>query len=581
MIDFIKQVFASAIGFIMVFVLFFFFLFILFVATSSDPEPKVSPNTVLFMKASGGIAERTSSDPFEQFFASGSPGAFSVRSFENNLRKAAADENIEGILLEVDFVATSWPTLQHLRRAMINFREESGKFIYATTNDLGLNEQGFYLASAADSIFAPPMSLMQFDGLVLEGMFLKSMLDEIGVEAEVIHQGAYKSAGDMFQRTNFSAEDREQLTAIFSHITDELEQAVAERTGMSRSEVTQMMNQPPRLDIEYYAERGLIDAIVFPSELEARIKSRIGLDEGDDLNRISSRRYERVSERSAGLERAPREAVAVIYANGAIMPGTDDPFAFGSEQTINVDNFQRSLNRALNDNNVKAIVVRINSPGGSAATSDAIWQLIQEAREQKPVVASMGAVAASGGYYIAMAAETIVADRTTITGSIGVIGLRFDATRLLEDRLKLDYDEIRFHDNANWLSPTRPLSASQRDAFSFFIDDAYDKFLARVSESRGMSVEDIHEVAQGRVWSGEDARNAGLIDAVGGLDMAIQFAADKAGLTAWSVRELPRDQSFLETLASRSEVSVRNIFRRNIPMYEETSFLRHMAETSA
>ena len=288
-----------------------------------------------------------------------------------------------------------------------------------------------------------------------------------------------------------------------------------------------------------------------------------------------------MSDRSAGLDRAPREAIAVIYANGAIIPGTDDPFSFGSEQTINVDNFQRSLNRALNDNNVKAIVVRINSPGGSAATSDAIWQLIQEAREQKPVVASMGAVAASGGYYIAMAAETIVADRTTITGSIGVIGIRFDATRLLEDRIKLDFDEIRFHENANWLSPTRPLSATQRDAFSFFIEDAYDKFLARVSESRGMSVEEIHAVAQGRVWSGEDARNIGLIDAVGGLDMAIQFAADKAGLTAWSVREFPREQSLLETLASRTEVSVRSIFSRNIPMYEEMSFIRHMAETSA
>ncbi|MCH8487563.1 MAG: signal peptide peptidase SppA [Candidatus Cyclonatronum sp.] len=581
MIDFIKQVFASAIGFIMVFVLFFFFLFILFVATSSDPEPKVSPNTVLFMKASGAIPERMSSDPFEQLFFGGSPGDFSVRSFEQNLRKAAADDNIKGILLEVDFVTASWPTLQQLRRAMLNFREDSGKFIYATTNDLGLNEQGFYLASAADSIFAPPMSIMQFDGFVLEGMFLKSMLDEIGVKAEVIHQGAYKSAGDMFQRTNFSAADREQLTAIFSHITDELEQAVAERTGMSRAEVTAMMNQPPRLDVEYYAERGLIDAIVFPSELENRIKARLGLGESDDLNRIASRRYDRVSDRSAGLERAPREAVAVIYANGAIMPGTDDPFPFGGEQGINVDNFKRSLDRALSDNNVKAIVVRINSPGGSAATSDAIWQLIQEAREQKPVVASMGAVAASGGYYIAMAAETIVADRTTITGSIGVIGIRFDASRLLEDRIKLDFDELRFHENANWFSPTRPLTGAQRDAFSFFIDDAYDKFLARVSESRGMSVEEIHEVAQGRVWSGEDARNIGLIDAVGGLDLAVQFAADKAGLEAWSIREFPREQSFIETLASRAEVSVRSVFSRNIPMYEEMSFIRHMAETSA
>jgi len=581
MIDFIKQIFASAIGFILVVVLFFFFIFILFVSTSSDPEPVVQENSVLYIKTSGVIPERVSSDPFEQFFSPSHPASASLQNFDRNLRKAAVDENIEGVLIEVDFLGAPWPVLQHMRRSIEQFREDSGKFVYATTNDLGLNEQGYYLATAADSIFAPSNTLMQMDGFVVEGTFFKSLLDKIGVEATVIHRGAYKSAGDSFQRTNFSEADREQLTAIFSDIVDEFESAISNRTGMSRDEVAEMLNQPPRLDIEHYAERGLIDAIVSNTELHERIKSRIGIDADEDLKLVPNRRYARVSDRNAGLPREPRESIAVIYASGPIMPMVDQGgLPFGGETTININNFKSSLDRALDDRNVKAIVVRIDSPGGSGSTSDAIWKLLRDAAEQKPVITSMGAVAASGGYYIAMAGDAVVADRTTITGSIGVIGISMNARELLSDKVGLDFDEIRFHENANWLSPNQPLTDDQRAAFEHFIDNFYDVFVNRVAESRGMSYDEVHAVAQGRVWSGEDALEAGLTDYVGGIDLAIQLAAERAELEAWSIREFPREKSFIERIAGMPDVFVQRFVSNNVPQYDEMQMIRHIASQS-
>ncbi|MCH8557978.1 MAG: signal peptide peptidase SppA [Balneolia bacterium] len=582
MIDFIKQIFASAIGFILVVVVFFFFLFILFVSTSSDPEPTVQENSVLYVKTSGVIPERVSSDPLDQFFSPSHPASASLQNFDNNLRKAAVDDNIEGVLLEVDFVGAPWPILQHMRRSIERFREDSGKFVYATTNDLGLNEQGYYLATAADSIFAPPHTMMQMDGFVVEGTFFASMLEKIGVEATVIHKGAYKSAGDSFQRTSFSDADREQLTAIFSDIVDEFESAIENRTGMSREEVQAMINQPPRLDIEHYAGRGLIDAVIPQNELHNRIKSRIGVDADDDLRLVPNRRYARVSDRGAGLSRAPRESVAVIYASGPIMPMVDQGgLPFGGESTITIDGFKRSLDQALEDRNVKAIVVRIDSPGGSGSTSDAIWKLLREAAEQKPVITSMGAVAASGGYYIAMAGDAMVADRTTITGSIGVIGISMDASELLSDKIGIDYDEIRFHENANWLSPARPLTADQRGAFEQFIENFYDVFVNRVAESRGMSYDEVHAVAQGRVWSGEDAHEVGLIDYVGGIDLAIQLAAERAELENWSIREFPRQKSFIERLAGMPDVAVQRFMTSNVPQYDEIQMIRFMASQSS
>ncbi len=574
MLDFIKTVFASAIGFFLVIFLFFFLIFLLIVSTSSDPEPTVRSNSVLTLKASGNIPDRFPQNPFDQLFSTPGGSGFSLETLDNNLKKAAADERIAGILLEIDMLATPWSNLEHARRSLEQFREESGKFIYVTTNDIGFNEQGYYLATVADSIFAPPMTMMMMDGFVIEGTFLTGMLEKIGVSAEVVNRGAYKSAGDSFVRRSFSESDREQLELIYSRIIDEFETRVSERVGMTPDELKAMMDEPPVLSIDHYYELGFIDALISPTELNDRIKSRLGVNENRNLARISSRRYERVTERSAGFSRPARESIAVIYANGAIMPQVDDDFSglFG-ETGISYQNFRRSLNAALNDSNVEAIVVRITSPGGAASTSDMIWQLIQDASEKKPIIASMGGVAASGGYYIAMAADEIFAEATTITGSIGVIGIAIDANELITDRLGIDIDEIRFNRNAGWLNPTQPLTDEHRLAYRTFIDSSYDEFVSRVAESRDAEFSAIDEVAQGRVWSGLDAYEAGLIDRVGGLDHAIARAAEIAELEDYSIRVFPREQTIFEIFSDTQNVSIRNIIARELPYATELDIL--------
>lgn len=576
MLDFIKTMFASALGFVLAIVLFFFFIFIFVVATSSDPEPVVRSNSILHMKASGSISERPSSDPFEQIFSTQHGAAITLEDVEANLRKAAVDEKIEGVLLEIDMIGASWPVLQQMRRALISFKNESGKFVYATTNDIGFNEQGYYLATAADSIFAPPNTMMMFDGFAIEGVFMKDLFDKIGVKAEVVHIGDYKTAGDSFFRNQFSDADREQLTAVFTDIVHELESAIAERTGWSMEETHDFMNQPPRLSIDHYYEHGLIDALTTQTDFENFLKERSGINENRDLNLLPNRRYSRVSERTAGLGRPARESIAVIHASGVIMPDMGgSPFP-GGESSINATNFKESLDAALNNSNVKAIVVRIDSPGGSASTSDLIWQMIREASEEKPIIASMAGVAASGGYYIAMAADKVLAEKTTITGSIGVIGMQFDASELLQDKIGLNFDEIRFHKNANWLSPTSPMTQEQREGFKHFVDSFYDVFLARVAESRDMTTEDVHAVAQGRIWSGQAAYEAGLVDKVGGLDDAIRAAAEAAELEEYSLRIFPREKTIFELFAESSQVRVQNYLYRNVPYHNEIQFIKAM-----
>ncbi|MFW6348647.1 MAG: signal peptide peptidase SppA, partial [Cyclonatronaceae bacterium] len=528
---------------------------------------------------SGSVPERMTQDPFQEILGTGNKAALSLENFEQNLQKAAVDERVKGVLMEIDFVSTPWPILQQMRRAMQQFREDSDKFLYATTNDIGFNEQGYYLATAADSIYGQPASLMQMSGFSVSQVFLEGALENVGIEAQVVRRGQYKSAADNLRRQDYSEADEEQLRAIYDDIVEEFESVVAERSGMSRDELSEMLNQPPRLDIAYYAERGLLDRIIYMDELKNQIKEEIGINNDQDLRLLANGSYTRVSASNAGLETPPRESVAVIYANGAIMPKMDDGgLPIGQDDTINIQNMRESIDQAVNDPNVKAIVLRINSPGGAASTSDAIWNMLREASEQKPVIASMAGVAASGGYYIGMGADEIVAEHTTITGSIGVIGVQINAQELLEEELGVQYDEIKFHDNANWLNPAKPLSPAQLDAFEQFIDISYEDFLERVAESRDMSVEDVHEVAQGRVWSGTDAKEVGLVDALGGLDDAISLAAERAGLEAYSVRRLPRPKTFIEQLATAGQMQAARLLGPgiNVPHQRELEMVHYL-----
>jgi protease-4 len=476
----------------------------------------------------------------------------SLMGIVENLEKASADERISGVWLELGPLGTSWSILYEVREALVGFKD-SGKFVYASTNDFGMNEQAYYLATAADSVFAPPVGMFEFDGFYLQPMFLKDMFDKLGIEAEVIRSGSFKSAGEMFTRNDLSDENREQYEAILSNSTDEFLEAVSAFTGISRTGLDSLLDNEPTLGSSDAFTKGLVHGLLQPSEVEGRIKARLELAADASLNTVNGNRYIRVPKSSAGITSpSTSDKIAVIRASGTIMPQIVS--GFGEESgTITVNNFKESLDKVLADKNVKALVVRIDSPGGAATTSDELHYLIRQAADKIPVVASMSSTAASGGYYMAMGADTVVASPLTVTGSIGVISMKYNVEELMTEKIGITFDEVRSHRNADWLSFTRPFTPEQADRFQSFNAATYDRFLQVVSDNRGMTIEEVHELAQGRVWTGRDAKDNGLVDILGGYQDALDVAAEMAGIESFNVVSYPVEKTFIERFASRSQ----------------------------
>jgi len=549
---FLASLLAIVVSFFVLFFLFLALLAGLASSGSSESQPFVRDNTVLKLTISGGIPETVSDDPFEQILNPGMNSGNSMIGILENVEKAAADKRIAGIWLEMGPLGASWSTLYEVRQALVKFKE-SGKFMYASTNDLGMNEQAYYLATVADSIFAPPVGMFEFDGFYLQPMFLKDMFDKLGIEAEVIRSGSFKSAGEMFTRNSLSTENREQYEAILNTSTDEFLAAVSSFTGLSRSDLDGMLNNEPTLGTADAYKRGLISGLLQPVEVEQRLKSRLELEADAKLNTINGNRYFRVSKSSAGITSpSTSNKIAVIRASGTIMPEIVSTFGDDSG-IITVKNFKESLDKVLADKNVKAIVIRIDSPGGAATTSDELQFLIKQAADKLPVVASMSATAASGGYYMAMGADTVVASPHTITGSIGVISMKYNVEELMNDKIGITFDEVRSHRNADWLSFTKPFTAEQAERFQNFNEATYERFLNVVSENRGMTRDQVHELAQGRVWTGKDAKDNGLVDILGGYQDALKVAASMAGIDNFNVVTYPVEKTFIERLASRSQ----------------------------
>lgn len=567
---FLKSFFASLLAiFVSVFLLFLFVL-ILIVSSTRETEPFVRSGTVLEIRMGSTLRELPPSDPFSVLFTDPSREPITLQGLRNNLEKAAADDRIDGVWFQMNNIAAPWTSLIALREEMVAFRENSGKFLYVSTDDLGFNEQSYFLATAADSIFSPAETFFEFDGFFLQSLFFSEMLEKIGVEAQVFRVGAYKSAVEPFFRRDFSEENEEQLQAIVDNVATTFLAAVSERTGMSRQELDDILNNSPILTSRGAFEAGMIDLLTYPDDVRQRLENRVRDNGNREMRTISYRRYNRVEKSTAGVEKPDtRDKIAVIHATGNIMPELDsDSFFPGSEESITYRNFSENLEAALEDDDVKAIVVRVNSPGGAGSTSDLIWNRIRQATEKKPVIASMGSVAASGGYYIAMAADTIVASSHTITGSIGVFGLVLNVQELLNEKLGLRFDAVTSHDNALWISPDKPMSASARRMFQAFIDEFYDIFIDKVALSRNMTLDEVRQVAGGRVWTGADALEVGLVDVMGELPTALAIAAEKAGIEQYLIETFPKPKSILELFSGSAQGQMRKMFQPGIKELE-------------
>ncbi len=559
---FLSTLAASIIGTLValgILVLFGFLLITAFVA-SADTTPSVQSNSVLTMEISGALPERVAPDPIAQ--ALGDGPRYGVHDVRDALKKAAADDRIEGVLLKAHGVAPQWASLQEVREALLEYKD-SGKPLYAYTGEYYSNEAAYFLNSTADSVFAAPEGFFEFNGFNLQSTFFADMLEKVGVEPTVIRAGEFKSAGEAFTRSNFSEENEEQLQAIVDGQHTVFLNAVAESRGTTTEELQRIKQESPTFTARQALDEGLLDGLLFEDEVMDLMRTRLNKSEDDDLNTITLSRYARTPASDAGIERGREGTVAVVYAQGGIVAGSDDS-PFGGGQMLASADFTDTMRDAREDDQVDAVVVRVNSPGGSASASDAILREIALTQEEKPVVISMGDVAASGGYWIATATNAIVADPLTITGSIGVFGLHLNTSELLSDRIGLTFDQVQTAPLADFLSPTDALTDRERELFQAFVLETYSEFLEKVAEARGMTVEEVDAVAQGRVWTGADALEVGLVDELGGLSHAIDKAAGLVDLEpgTFRIRELPRQKTFVEQLAAGFETQAQALWTR-------------------
>lgn len=566
--NFFKTLLASVLGtFFALFLLFLLFAVIL-VSSSTQPEPHIRANTVLTVDLGGTIPVRTLHDPLQELI-SGEPGRISLEMLKRNLEKAASDDRIAGVRLNIHRLTTSWATLESARGMIENFRRESGKFVYSYSDDLGMNEAAYFLASASDSIFFPPETYFELNGFSIQAAYYREMLDKIGVSPEIVRVGDYKSAVEPFLATESSPENREQLLSILQSVTGTFVSAIEVSRGVTAERLDELMNEIPANSVERALEEGLIDAILHPRELERVIAARLGLEEDESPRTVSMSRYNRVSERSAGIRRADSDGtIAVIHASGMIVPdAVVSPFS--SASVITARKIDRALRSALENDDVRAIVLHIDSGGGAVSTSELIHARILDAAGEKPLIAYLGSVAASGGYYIAMGADSVVASANTITGSIGIYNMLFDTSELYNDRLGIYFETFKTHEHADLGSMTRPLTDSERAALQRSVEDGYETFLERVGESRGLTRDQVHEVGQGRVWTGREARDRHLVDLLGDLETAVAVAAEKAGLENYELISYPERKELFELLLRSADASIKNRISSMLPWSRE------------
>jgi protease IV len=555
--NFLKYFIASVLGvFVSLLLLLFTFMIIISVRMSSkDKLVDVKPNTILHLTLDKPIVDRASDNPFDnlEVFPFGRAGNIGLNDILDNIRKAGKDDNVDGIFLDLSFLQAGMATVGEIRDALIRFREQD-KFVISYSDSY--TQGTLYLASAADKIYMNPIGVPFFLGLRSETVFLKGTLDKLGLEPQIIRHGKFKSAVEPLMLDKMSQESREQVETFLGSMWDYFTLGISEQRGIPVEKLNELANQMAINNAASAVEHGLIDGLKYRDEVIDELKELTGTDLQKDLKAVKLSRYKRVPEKREG-KLPPRDKVAVIYASGPIGMGE------GSMETIGSEGTARAIREARKDSSVKAIVFRINSGGGSALASEVIWREAALAAEVKPFIASMGDVAASGGYYVLAAADTIVASPSTITGSIGVFGVYLNMKKFLNEKIGMTVDVVKTNPYADFGSPFRNLTAAERTVAQGVVEEIYSTFVNRVAEGRTLSYEQVDEIGQGRVWSGENAMEIGLVDVFGGLEKAVEIAAEKAGLEEYRVIILPKAKDPFEELVKSLTEDVKVKMIRN------------------
>lgn len=549
--QFLKYTFATVLGIFLTFILFAILVVgvvgSIISASSEDESVKVKENSILHITLENEIRDRASNNPFENFdlntFESRSP--IGLNDILNNLEKAASDKNIKGIFLDLEGLKANMATTEEIRKALLKFKE-SGKFIISYAENYRQRE--YYLASVADKVYLNPSGIMEWKGLSAEVLFMKEAMEKLDIEMQVIRHGKFKSAVEPFLLDSMSQANEEQLSLFIHTIWENMVNNVSGVRNIPVEQLNSIADDLLVRTADDALEYKLVDSLKFQDEVTSELMAYTNVGKEEDLNLVLLRKYTKakgaISENDDSDKEVKfsRDRIAVVYASGEITSGESTLETMGSE-TIS-----EAIKKARLDENVKAIVLRVNSPGGSALASDVMWREVVLAKEVKPVYVSMGDLAASGGYYIACAADKIYAQPNTITGSIGVFGLIPNFQGLMENKLGLHIDRVKTNKFSDGLSVTRPMSAREREAVQEGVEAIYSDFIAKVAEGRNMTIQKVDSIGQGRIWSGEDALRIGLIDEIGGLEKAVEDIAASINLEEYRVKEYPEQKDPFEEL---------------------------------
>ncbi|WP_111706365.1 signal peptide peptidase SppA [Lutibacter citreus] len=565
---FLRNLLASIIGTLIALGVIFM-LFILIASVVSESEIiNVKSNTVLELKLNDKIKDYApkNDDPIAEIFGF-NEGKIGLNEIINAIENAKTDENIKGISISVLSLRSGVAQTQAIRDKLLDFKE-SGKFVYAYADMY--NQKSYYLSSVADSIFVNPFGGVDFKGLSSEVLYYKDLEDKTGVKMEVIRHGKYKSAVEPFLLNKMSDNNREQTKAFLSSIWTAMLSDIGESRNKNINELNEIADNLNARNADLAIENKIIDGKLYYDEYESKLKEMVEISSDSKLNKISLSNY--ISSGKGRIRSSASNKIAVIFAQGEIIYGKGDENLIGQELII------KSLKKARKDKNVKAIVLRVNSPGGSALTSELIWRELELTKKELPVVVSMGNVAASGGYYISCNANRIFAEPTTITGSIGVFGVIPNASELAKN-IGLNAEQVSTNKSPSY-SLFEPMTDEFRLVTSEGVERVYTTFLERVSKGRNMSIADVDSIAQGRVWSGIEAKEKGLVDELGNLEDAVLYAADLAEISDYKIRNYPNYNIDLEEkfqslpfISSKKELLLEELGESNYRIYENVKQL--------
>ena len=539
--DFFKFTFASMLGVVLAGVVFTILGIVGMVGmvASSDTETMVKENSILILDLDGSLSERVQDNPLQSLLGE-EYQVYGLDDILSSIRKAKENENIKGIYLQAGIMNASFASLEEIRNALTDFKE-SGKFIVAYGDQYMQNM--YYLASVADKVIVNPQGSITWQGLASQTIFFKDLLKKVGVEMEIFKVGTYKSAVEPFIATEMSDANREQVSAFLHSIWGRLLEDISTSRSIPAEVLNKYADGFTMLEpAETYITNGMVDTLMYKDGVLNYLKELTGREENESLHTLSLKDMKNVK-RQTPLDKSGN-IIAVYYAFG----GIDDTASASTEEGLQSEKVIKDLRKLREDETVKAVVLRVNSPGGSAYGSEQIWREVVLLKEAKPVIVSMGDYAASGGYYISCAADCIVADPTTLTGSIGIFGMFPNMENLLNDKLGLHFETVKTNANADMGNMTRSFNANEKVAMQKYINQGYKLFVQRCAEGRGMSVEAIEKIAEGRVWTGATAKELGLVDELGGLDKALEIAALKAGVESYSTVSYPDQDDFFSSL---------------------------------